>query len=281
MPISVHGAVTSFTETFAAGLASYGDRPCIEFEGRWYSGNDITAYADAIANVLRDGRRRRRRPGRAGGPQPAAACRRDHRLPRRGSPRLDDLLLPVARIDRPRHREAGVVGHRRRSRGLDGTGDRGRQACRQCGRGDLVDGAYRRGRRRTGASRRIPSACRGRTRCGTSDSDQRHHRPAEAAGDQDTRAGANGVQRDQRGEGPAGCATGVRLLAVRRHRGVPADRGRPQRQADRHARAVHRRRVRERDKDAPASRARVCSPPSSACCSTPTCPRKTWRRWIS
>jgi acyl-CoA synthetase (AMP-forming)/AMP-acid ligase II len=44
----------SFTDTFAAGLASYGARPCIEFEGRWYSGDDITAYADAIASVLRD-----------------------------------------------------------------------------------------------------------------------------------------------------------------------------------------------------------------------------------
>jgi len=44
----------SFTETFAAALASYGERPCIEFEGRWYSGDDITEYADAIASVLRD-----------------------------------------------------------------------------------------------------------------------------------------------------------------------------------------------------------------------------------
>jgi len=44
----------SFTETFAAGLASYGEQPCIEFEGRWYSGADITGYADAIASVLRD-----------------------------------------------------------------------------------------------------------------------------------------------------------------------------------------------------------------------------------
>jgi long-chain acyl-CoA synthetase len=44
----------SFTETFAAGLASYGERPCIEFEGRWHSGDDITAYADAIAAQLRD-----------------------------------------------------------------------------------------------------------------------------------------------------------------------------------------------------------------------------------
>ena len=42
-----------FTETFAAGLASYGEQPCIEFEGRWYSGADITGYADTIAAVLR------------------------------------------------------------------------------------------------------------------------------------------------------------------------------------------------------------------------------------
>lgn len=44
----------SFTETFAAGLASYGDQPCIEFKDRWYTGDDITEYADAIAAVLRD-----------------------------------------------------------------------------------------------------------------------------------------------------------------------------------------------------------------------------------
>ncbi|HEX3547664.1 MAG TPA: class I adenylate-forming enzyme family protein [Mycobacterium sp.] len=44
----------SFTQRFAAGLASYGGQPCIEFGGRWYSGDDITAYADAIAAKLRD-----------------------------------------------------------------------------------------------------------------------------------------------------------------------------------------------------------------------------------
>lgn len=44
----------SFTETFAAGLASYGEQPCIEYEDRWYTGDDITEYADAIAAVLRD-----------------------------------------------------------------------------------------------------------------------------------------------------------------------------------------------------------------------------------
>ena len=43
-----------FTEQFATGLASYGDRPCIEFGGHWYSGADITAYADAIATALHD-----------------------------------------------------------------------------------------------------------------------------------------------------------------------------------------------------------------------------------
>ena len=43
-----------FTEKFAAGLASYGDQPCIEFEGRWYSGDEVTAYGTAIASVLRE-----------------------------------------------------------------------------------------------------------------------------------------------------------------------------------------------------------------------------------
>ena len=191
-----------------------------------------------------------RRAGRPSGPQPAAACRRDHRLPRRRSPRLDDLLLPVAGVDRQRHRKAGVVGHHRRSRGLDGTGDRSRQACRQCRRGGRIDDAYRRGCRRIGASRRIPSARRSRTRCGPSDSDEWHHRPAKATGDQVARAGANGVQCDQRGDRSAGCTTGVRLLAVRRHRGMPAGRGSSQRQAHRDAGAIHCRRVCARDKDA-------------------------------
>ncbi|MBP1817338.1 acyl-CoA synthetase (AMP-forming)/AMP-acid ligase II [Mycobacterium sp. OAE908] len=42
-----------FTETFAAALASYGEQPCIEFEGRWYTGNDVTAYGNAMASLLR------------------------------------------------------------------------------------------------------------------------------------------------------------------------------------------------------------------------------------
>jgi len=43
-----------FTERFAAGLAGYGDGQCIEYEGRWFSGNEVTGYADAIASVLRE-----------------------------------------------------------------------------------------------------------------------------------------------------------------------------------------------------------------------------------
>jgi acyl-CoA synthetase (AMP-forming)/AMP-acid ligase II len=44
----------SFTETFGAALASYGDKPCIEFRGRWYTGDEISAYCDAIAARLRE-----------------------------------------------------------------------------------------------------------------------------------------------------------------------------------------------------------------------------------
>jgi acyl-coenzyme A synthetase/AMP-(fatty) acid ligase len=42
----------SFTERFAAGLASYGDRPCIEFEGRWYSGDEVVSYGAAVTALL-------------------------------------------------------------------------------------------------------------------------------------------------------------------------------------------------------------------------------------
>jgi long-chain acyl-CoA synthetase len=44
----------AFTIRFAAALAGYGEGQCIESNGRWYSGDDITAYADAIAAALRD-----------------------------------------------------------------------------------------------------------------------------------------------------------------------------------------------------------------------------------
>lgn len=47
-------AVTeSFTERFAAGLASYGGRPCIEFEGRWHAGDDVQRYGRALTDCLR------------------------------------------------------------------------------------------------------------------------------------------------------------------------------------------------------------------------------------
>ena len=55
MAVGYGRSVTApFTERFAAGLAGYGDGQCIEFEGRWYSGNEVVAYADAMASVLRE-----------------------------------------------------------------------------------------------------------------------------------------------------------------------------------------------------------------------------------
>lgn len=44
----------SFTAEFATALARYGGNPCIEFDGRWYSGDEVTAYGRAIAQALRD-----------------------------------------------------------------------------------------------------------------------------------------------------------------------------------------------------------------------------------
>jgi long-chain acyl-CoA synthetase len=41
-----------FADTLSARLRSFGDRPCIEFERKWHSGNDITTYIDEIAGVL-------------------------------------------------------------------------------------------------------------------------------------------------------------------------------------------------------------------------------------
>jgi acyl-CoA synthetase (AMP-forming)/AMP-acid ligase II len=48
------GVTEPFTERFAAGLAGYGEGQCIEYNGRWYSGNEVTEYADAIASMLRE-----------------------------------------------------------------------------------------------------------------------------------------------------------------------------------------------------------------------------------
>ncbi|WP_082949747.1 fatty acid--CoA ligase family protein [Mycobacterium sp. ACS4331] len=42
----------SFTERFAAGLASYGAGPCIEFERRWHSGDEVAEYARRIVACL-------------------------------------------------------------------------------------------------------------------------------------------------------------------------------------------------------------------------------------
>ncbi|ULE35332.1 class I adenylate-forming enzyme family protein [Mycobacterium sp. IDR2000157661] len=44
----------TFTDEFAAGLAGYGDKPCIEFEGRWYSGAEVAEYGHAVAELLRE-----------------------------------------------------------------------------------------------------------------------------------------------------------------------------------------------------------------------------------
>jgi long-chain acyl-CoA synthetase len=41
-----------FADTLSAQLRSFGDRPCIEFERKWHSGNDITRYIDEIADAL-------------------------------------------------------------------------------------------------------------------------------------------------------------------------------------------------------------------------------------
>jgi long-chain acyl-CoA synthetase len=55
VPVGYGRSVTEpFTERFAAGLAGYGDGQCIFYDGRWYSGDEVTAYADAIAAVLRE-----------------------------------------------------------------------------------------------------------------------------------------------------------------------------------------------------------------------------------
>lgn len=41
-----------FTGSFAAALHSYGDRPCIEFDRRWYSGREVVAYGTQISALL-------------------------------------------------------------------------------------------------------------------------------------------------------------------------------------------------------------------------------------
>lgn len=41
-----------FCATLAAGLHGYGSAPCIEFERKWYSGNDITGYITSVNDQL-------------------------------------------------------------------------------------------------------------------------------------------------------------------------------------------------------------------------------------
>ncbi len=43
----------TITSRLAASLTGYGDAPCVEFEGRWYTGDVIAAYADGIEDALR------------------------------------------------------------------------------------------------------------------------------------------------------------------------------------------------------------------------------------
>lgn len=53
-PMLHNGGVTErLTASIAAALNSYGERPCIEFEGRWYTGEEVAAYGTAIAEGLR------------------------------------------------------------------------------------------------------------------------------------------------------------------------------------------------------------------------------------
>ena len=50
-----NGGVTErLTASIAAALNSYGDRPCIEFGGRWYTGKEVAAYGIAITASLRE-----------------------------------------------------------------------------------------------------------------------------------------------------------------------------------------------------------------------------------
>ena len=50
-----NGGVTErLTASIAAALNSYGDRPCIEFGGRWYTGKEVAAYGIAITATLRE-----------------------------------------------------------------------------------------------------------------------------------------------------------------------------------------------------------------------------------
>lgn len=46
-------SAATISSRLAISLAGYGDAPCIEFNGRWYTGAEIAAYAAAIDEALR------------------------------------------------------------------------------------------------------------------------------------------------------------------------------------------------------------------------------------
>ncbi|WP_431238794.1 class I adenylate-forming enzyme family protein [Mycolicibacterium aichiense] len=46
-------SAATISSRLAASLAGYGGAPCIEFNGRWYTGDEIAAYACAIDDALR------------------------------------------------------------------------------------------------------------------------------------------------------------------------------------------------------------------------------------
>ena len=217
----------SFTETFAAGLASYGEEPCIEFEGRWYSGADITEYADAIASVLRDA-------GVTDSAPVGLVVR--NRLPHAAA------IIGFLAAGRPVSMIYSFQSPQSIGRDIEQLELSAIVADREDWTDEIVRAA---GRARTagvaislispfvtavaGLEHRDVSRQHAEAEPGVAlQILQRHHRPAETAGDQDGGVGAHRVQRDQRRESRAGCPTGVRLLAVRRHRGMSAGRWRAQ-----------------------------------------------------
>jgi acyl-CoA synthetase (AMP-forming)/AMP-acid ligase II len=44
----------TFTETLETALAGYGDGPCLQFEGHWFTGADVTGWIDAISARLHE-----------------------------------------------------------------------------------------------------------------------------------------------------------------------------------------------------------------------------------
>jgi acyl-coenzyme A synthetase/AMP-(fatty) acid ligase len=51
--VAVSDGASTISSRLATALAGYGAEPCIEFNGRWYTGDEIAAYADAIEAALR------------------------------------------------------------------------------------------------------------------------------------------------------------------------------------------------------------------------------------